>query len=194
VRLVCGLVISLVACGDKSGGPEHPGTNTSAREAGLTAFATMRTVFQHPRCQNCHPAGDVPLVGDDSHPHAQNVQRGPQGRGMIGLECSTCHGTTNAPETYGEHVPPGASTGWRMPPPEMRMVFVGVEPAALCEALKDPSRNGGRDMLALRTHLEDPLVAWGWNPGRGRAPIPIARDQFLSAFETWSSAGAPCPN
>lgn len=188
------LALVLAACsgGDKTK-PTNPTSGNAGREAGLAAFEKMRGVFQHARCQNCHPAGDQPLIGDDSHVHPQNVQRGPDGRGNIGLECTTCHNTQNAPDTYGLHVPPGASTGWRMPPPQTRMVFVGVAPGALCEALKDPSKNGGRDLAALRTHLDDPLVAWGWNPGRGRNPIPVSRADFLSAFETWSSAGAPCP-
>jgi hypothetical protein len=29
-----------------------------------------------PRCMNCHPAGDVPLQGDDSHIHTMLPQRG----------------------------------------------------------------------------------------------------------------------
>ena len=48
------------------------------------------------------------------------------------------------------------TTGWRMPKPEQRLVFVGVAPGALCEQIKDPARNGGKDMAALRAHLDDP--------------------------------------
>jgi hypothetical protein len=48
-------------------------------------------------------------------------------------------------------------------------------------------------MAALRAHLDDPLVAWGWSPGFGRAPIPISRQAFLDAWTAWASAGAPCP-
>ena len=64
---------------------------------------------------------------------------------------------------------------------------------ALCEQVKDPARNGGRDMAALRTHLDDPLVTWGWTPGYGRAAIPTPRATFLAAWETWTAADAPCP-
>lgn len=182
----------VAACGDKTAGPSGP-RPVGGNEAGLVAFEKVRSVVQHARCQNCHPSGDVPLQGDDGHPHNQNVQRGPEGRGMAGMECTTCHNTANAPDTYGMHIPPGVATGWRMPPPQTKMVFVGVEPHALCEALKDPARNGGRDLVALRTHLDDPLVAWAWTPGKGRAAIPMSRADFLAAFEAWSSAGAPCP-
>jgi hypothetical protein len=80
-----------------------------------------------------------------------------------------------------------------MPPPENRMVFVGMTPHALCEQIKDPSKNGGRDLPKLRAHLEDPLVLWGWTPGEGRTAIPTPRSEFMAAFDTWAAAGAPCP-
>ncbi|HSD90384.1 MAG TPA: hypothetical protein VLB44_22805 [Kofleriaceae bacterium] len=187
------LATALAACGDKTTAPGRPRSEGASRETGLAAFEQVRSVFQHARCQNCHPAGDIPLQGDDGRPHAQNVQRGPEGRGNVGLECTTCHQAANAPDSYGAHMPPGASTGWRMPPPQTRMVFVGMSAAALCEQIKDTSRNGGRDLAALRTHLDDPLVAWAWNPGVGRTPLPLSRQEFLTAFETWTAAGAPCP-
>lgn len=187
------LITALVACsGDKTGTVEKP-KQGGDRESGLVAFEKVRSVLQSPRCQNCHPAGDVPLQGDEGRLHNQNVQRGPEGKGNVGMECTTCHNNANPPDSYGTHVPPGASTGWRMPPPNEKMVFVGVAPGALCEGLKDPAHNGKRDLAGLRTHLDDPLVAWGWNPGKGRAPIPLSRNDFLAAFETWSAAGAPCP-
>ena len=185
---------SLEACGHSAPVTSSgTGTGSPTKEQGLVAFETMRSVLQHPRCQNCHPRGDAPLQGDDGHPHAQNVQRGPDGKGQVGERCTTCHGPMNPPESYGGHTPPGVATGWRMPKPEERLVFVGMAPGALCEQLKDPSRNGGKDMAALRVHLDDPLVTWGWTPGLGRAPIPVARQVFLDAFTTWAGAGAPCP-
>ncbi len=192
------LVLVLAACGGKgssTSGAEATGPRpaTTDREAGLAAFETVRAVVQNPRCQNCHPAGDAPLQGDDGHVHAQNVLRGPTGRGMPGEECTTCHRDTNPPDSYGAHTPPGITTGWRMPTPEAKLVFVGVAPRALCEQLKDPTRNGGKDAAALRKHLDDPLVTYGWSPGFGRAPVPIARDKFLAAWDSWFAAGAPCP-
>ncbi len=185
------LIAVLAACGHSAPAPAPP--TPSAPQDPLVAFETVRTVLQHPRCQNCHPDGDVPLQGDDGHPHTQNVQRGPDGHGRAGEECTTCHGPANPPDSYGAHLPPGVASGWRMPRPEEKLVFVGVSPHDLCERIKDPARNGGKDMAALRTHLDDPLVTWGWTPGFGRAPIPIPRDQFLAAWTTWAAAGAPCP-
>ena len=80
-----------------------------------------------------------------------------------------------------------------MPADDTKLVFVGAAPPALCAQIKDPARNGGKDMAALRAHLDTPLVRWGWAPGFGRAPVPIPRDRFLAAWEAWASAGAPCP-
>ncbi len=52
--------------------------------AARAAFLAAAPVFTHPRCQNCHPAGDAPLQGDDSHPHAQNVKRARMERASMG--------------------------------------------------------------------------------------------------------------
>jgi hypothetical protein len=182
----------VAACGGRSGEPARP-TAGAADVDGVAAFETVRAVLQHPRCQNCHPDGDAPLQGDDGHVHAQNVKRGPAGRGMVGEECTTCHGPANPPSNYGVHVPPGTGEGWRMPPPEMRLVFVGVAPHQLCEQIKSPATNGNKDLAALRAHLDTPLVQWGWNPGFGRAPVATSREKFLQAWDTWARAGTPCP-
>jgi hypothetical protein len=133
------------------------------------------------------------LQGDVSRVHDQFVQRGPDGTGAVGLACATCHGTANPPASYGAHMPPGVSTGWRLPPPEQRMVFAGLSSAALCEQLKDPKRNGGKNMDGLVHHVSaDPLVLWGWSPGFGRAPVPIPHAEFVRAFKAWAGAGGPC--
>ncbi len=191
------LIFLLAGCGpatpvSNATTPQPPVATSEA--AGLAAFETMRGVFQHPRCQNCHPAGDAPLQGDNGELHTQNVLRGPDGSGVAGLACTSCHGAANPPASYGLHMPPGTTKPWRMPAPQMPMVFVGLSPAALCQQLKDPARNGSRDLAALRTHLDDPLVTWGWDPGGGRTAIPTPRADFIHAFEVWASAGAPCPH
>ena len=188
------VVVLLAACGGQSSSPPpSDARKTPDRAAGVAAFATVRAVLQHPRCQNCHPAGDAPLQGDEGRVHAMNVQRGPTGHGMAGAECTTCHGPANPPSNYGLHVPPGVIEGWHMPKPEEKLVFVGLEPRALCEQVKDPARNGHKDMAALRKHLDTPLVTWGWDPGFGRAPVSTPYATFISAWETWAAAGAPCP-
>jgi hypothetical protein len=105
------------------------GAQTSAKPdaaASRTAFQQVYRVLTSPRCQNCHPAGDAPLQGDDSHVHLQNVKRGNDGHGVTAMRCDTCHQTVNL---AGEHLPPG-NPKWALPPPEHKMVFVGRTPSA----------------------------------------------------------------
>jgi hypothetical protein len=161
--------------------------------AGLAAFETVRQVFQHPRCQNCHIPGDAPLQFDEGRTHGQLVKRGLDGRGAAGLPCATCHATRNPPASYGAHMPPGAPD-WHLPPPETKMVFIDRTPAQLCRTIKDTKETRGKDLPAMLDHVtHDELVAWGWEPGVGRAPVPIPRAQVAAAFHTWMDAGAPCP-
>ena len=170
-----------------------PASSAAAASGPLAAFETVRAVLQSPRCVNCHPTGDQPTQGDDRHRHLQFVQRGPEGRGAVGLACATCHGKANPPESYGAHMPPGVSTEWRLPPPQHRMVFAGLTSQALCRQLKDPKQNGGLNMTGLLHHVSsDPLVLWGWSPGYGRKPVPVPHEQFVRAFKQWADAGAPC--
>jgi hypothetical protein len=164
------------------------------RAEALAAFATVQEVFQHPRCQNCHNPGDAPLQYDAGLPHAMGVLRGPEGKGAPGLPCVSCHGTANLPESYGPSTPPGAPH-WQLPPPERKMVFIGLSAGALCAAIQDPGRNGGRDFHALIRHVsEDKLVLWGWNPGGGRKPVSVPHAEFVARFAQWAAAGGPCPS
>jgi hypothetical protein len=160
---------------------------------GVVAFATVQRVLQHPRCQNCHIPGDSPLQFDDGQEHTQGVLRGPDGKGAPGLPCAACHGEQNAPDRSGPHAPPGAP-GWALPPPETKMVTIGLSGAELCSMLKDPTSNGKRDFDALLHHIsEDKLVLWGWNPGGARAPVNVPHKEFVQQFKLWASLGGPCP-
>jgi len=180
--LVVLLGITLVGCG-----------HSHSEEEALAAFATVQQVLQHPRCQNCHVPGDAPLQFDAGLPHGQMVVRGPAGMGPAGLPCSTCHGAANSPESYGPHAPPGAP-GWHLPPPDRKMVFIDLSPAALCETVKNPATNGGKDFEALIHHVsEDELVLWGWEPGGERAPVSVPHAEFVAKFKLWAEAGGPCP-
>jgi hypothetical protein len=166
-------------------------SDNSARA--LQAFEVVRSVLQHPRCANCHIPENAPRQFDASLPHAMNVQRGPSGHGAAAMECNTCHGQENLPASYGLHVPPGAPT-WHLPPPETKMVFIDVSPAQLCSTIKNKAETRGKDLQAMLVHnRDDKLVGWGWNPGLGRNPVPVPRDQFVAAFKTWMDLGAPCP-
>jgi hypothetical protein len=184
--LSCTLPLLACACGQRVA-PEQ-------EQAGKAAFATVQTVFQHPRCANCHIPGDGPLVSDQGVPHPMSVARGPQGHGAVGLPCSSCHGEKNSPASYGPHAPPGAPH-WGLPPPDRKMAWIGLSPKATCEMIKDRKSNGDRDLAALLKHVsDDKLVLWGWEPGGDRAPVPVPHDQLVAAFKTWVDAGGPCPD
>jgi len=170
----------------KTAAEPGPKDESGARAAFLAAYP----VFMHPRCMNCHPAGDVPLQGDDSHPHAQNVKRGSDGRGLYALKCANCHQDANLP---GENMPPG-NPNWHLPPPTMRMVFQGKSPGELARQLKDPGLNGGRSMQQIVQHLsEDKLVMAAWNPGDGRTLPPMSHDEFARKVREWAGKGGAAP-
>lgn len=171
----------------------NSGPSPQQRAAAIDAFATVQKVFQHPRCQNCHIPGDAPLQFNEGLPHQMGVVRGPTGHGAPGLPCSTCHGDANAPDSYGPNAPPGAPH-WALPPPEHRMVTIGLSAAALCRMIQDKNENGGRDFAALLKHVsEDKLVLWGWKPGGNRAPVSVPHAEFVAQFKLWADAGGPCP-
>lgn len=157
-------------------------------------FEPIRSVLQHPRCQNCHIPGDQPLQYDDGRPHAMLVMRGLGGKGMPAMECSSCHQEKNSPSAMGMHAPPGAPH-WQLPPPQNKMVFINLSPKELCMVLRDPRSNGARDGQKLIHHFaEDKLVAWGWSPGGNRSVPPLTKEQTVTAVQKWVDAGMPCPN
>jgi len=168
------------------------------------AFAEAYKVFTSPRCLNCHPAGDSPLKGEDSQPHAGlRLRRGPDGQGVFKLKCTNCHQAQNQ---QGAHTPPGApniskdgsldpsNPRWHLPPAKTPMIFQGRSAAQLCRQLKDPNQNGGMTAEQLIQHVSnDPLVLWGWDPGQGRTKPPLSHDEFVLKVKEWIEKGGACP-
>ena len=157
--------------------------------ASQKAFLQVYKVLMSPRCMNCHPAGDVPLHGDDNHLHPQGVKRGIDGKGLYALKCSNCHQTENTP---GLNMPPGAED-WHLPPADMRLVFQGRSAHDLAMQMKDPKRNGGKSFHDLKEHLKTDLVKWGWKPGAGRSTPSISYAEFVKQFSLWLDKGAVAP-
>jgi len=158
--------------------------------AAQAAFNRAWTVFNSPRCRNCHPSGDAPLQGEDSHVHIQDVQRGADGRGVYGMRCNTCHQVANLP---GANMPPG-NPKWSLPPAHLKMVIQGETAGEFCRQLKDPAKNGQRTLAQIIEHVSsDDLVGWGWNPGDGRTLPPLDRPEFVAAMKAWVDNGAACP-
>jgi cytochrome c5 len=168
-----------------------PARSTGSPAESSAAWNTIYAVLQHPRCSNCHPAGDAPLQGDAGLPHGQNVQRGTDGTGRYAMRCSGCHQNSNPPLP---NLPPGAPH-WQLPRPEMPLQFVGRGSRELCDQLRDPARNGGKTPEQLITHMaSDPLVLWGWNPGPGRTPVSTSHEALVRAMRTWVDGGCSCPD
>lgn len=159
-------------------------------EVAAAAFEAIVPVLRHPRCMNCHSAGNVPRQGDDGHPHTMQIRRGPGGDGLNAVKCSTCHQEHN---TVGLHAPPGAPE-WRLPSPEMPMIWEGRTDRQLCELFKDPNQNGHRTVRQIVEHMSTPLVLWGWHPGEGRSPVPMPQSEFLARVRDWARNGAACPS
>lgn len=159
--------------------------------ASVKAFQGVYQVLMSPRCLNCHPAGDRPLQGEDSHVHAMNVRRGADGKGISALRCANCHQDKNLP---GLHMPPG-NPQWGLPPARMKMVFQGRTPRQLARQLLDLRQNGGKTRQQLLAHVaSDSLVLGGWHPGDGRALPPLSHAAFARLFTQWLATGAYAPS
>lgn len=157
--------------------------------ASADAFMKVYKVLMSPRCMNCHPSGDRPLQGNDSHIHTMNVQRGKDGKGLYALKCSNCHQPENA---EANHAPPG-NPKWQLPPANMKMIFQGRSAHDLALQIMDYNRNGHKNKAMLLEHARDTLVKAGWHMGEGRPAPPLAYQEFVKAWDTWINNGGYAP-
>ena len=160
-------------------------SDTQARSIAL--FEEAGKVLQHPRCMNCHPAGERPRQTDQRRLHQPLVVRGKDGHGAPGMACATCHGGAN----FDPSRVPG-NPHWALAPASM--AWEGKTLGEICVQLKDPLRNGGRDIAAILKHVtSDSLVLWAWEPGPGRTPAPGSNAEFAKLLAAWADTGAHCP-
>ncbi len=157
--------------------------------ASVQAFMQVYKVLMSPRCMNCHPAGDRPLQGNDSHIHIMNVQRGKDGKGLYALKCSNCHQPTNV---AGLHTPPG-NPKWQLPPSDMKMVFQGKSAHDLALQIMNYDMNGHKGKEELLAHARDTLVKAGWQMGEGRPAPPLSYSEFVTVWDTWINKGGYAP-
>lgn len=172
-------------------------TENDPEASALAAWDQVYSVLISPRCINCHTATNYPQQADDRHRHFANVVRGPEGKGVPGLNCISCHQEENADSTG---VPGGPN--WHLAPLSMQWQDLNDQPlssADVCRAVTDRSKNENLDGAALlKHHTEAELVIWAWNPGRRpdgtmRTLPPISHQEFVAATRTWVEAGTPCP-
>jgi len=152
------------------------------------AFLEAYKVFMHPRCMNCHPSGDVPLQGDDSHLHAQGVKRGKDGKGLYALKCKNCHQDA---DLVGDNLPPG-NPNWHLPPANRKMVFEGKSPRQLAMGFKDAKFTGFTTMDKFLHHVEhDDLVKHSFTYGE---KPPLSHEEFAAKVREWVEKGAALPD
>jgi hypothetical protein len=168
-------------------------TDTPARSRAL--FTEAAKVIMHPRCVNCHPASNRPTQGNDMHAHAPSAARGIDGAGVPGNTCGACHTERNVDILQGQQTSFRSIPGhprWHLAPIEM--AWEGKSTGEICRQIKDPQRNGGRSLELLHEHLaQDDLVAWGWDPGSGRDPVPGTQALLGELIRAWIDSGAECP-
>ncbi len=156
------------------------------------AFDLMMDVLTHKRCVNCHPSGDAPRQGEDSHLHNFGIVRGEDNHGLVGYTCNTCHQDENN-DFSGV---PGAPH-WAVAPIEM--AWEGKSRVEIARQMMDPKRNGGRTAEEIMEHLtEHELVLWAWDPGidaagNSREKPPVPKDEYIAAVKEWIENGAIIP-
>lgn len=184
------LMIGLIASTARPADPDPPAV---IPETAATAFDQMMSVVTHQRCMNCHPAGDRPHQGEDSHVHRFGIERGEDGHGMPTLQCGTCHQESN---NLSSGVP--GAPHWHLAPRSMG--WEGLNKYEIAAAMLDRSKNGGRSVADIEHHLtEDPLVLWVFEPGIdhegvAREKPPISKEAYIEAVKTWVAAGAEIPS
>jgi hypothetical protein len=165
-------------------------SDKSDSAASAKAFLQVYKVLMSPRCMNCHPAGDIPLQGDDSHLHTMSPKRGKDGHGLYAMKCANCHQPANTP---GAHTPPG-NPKWGLPPLDMKMVFQGKTARQLALQIRDYNQNGHKNRQQLLEHARDTLIKAGWNMGEGRPAPPLTYTAFLKVWDEWINKGLYAPS
>lgn len=156
------------------------------------AFDVMMSVLTHKRCMNCHPSGNRPKQGEDSHIHYFDVQRGEDGHGTAAVKCSTCHQDENN-DNSGV---PGAPH-WHLAP--LSMAWEGLSRVEIAKVILDKEKNGGKTLEETVKHMtEDDLVLWAFKPGINHEGIPrelppVSEAEFIAAVKEWADNGAVIP-
>ena len=169
--------------------PESFASIGDTAQRSVALFTELGKVLTHPRCVNCHPAGDRPRQGEMGRP-APAAGRARRGRSWPRRPCAARSATrrpTSSPAACR------AIPEWHLAPREM--AWEGKTLGEICVQIKDPERNGGRSLEDLIHHIgNDTLVGWAWAPGYGRQPAPGTQKEAGALVEAWVKTGAVCPN
>lgn len=171
---------------------ETPRIPIHVDETDDSPFDKMMKVLTHKRCVNCHPSGDRPRQGEDSHYHNFGVERGPDNHGVAALRCEGCHQHENN-DFSGV---PGAPE-WSLAPLSMR--WEGLSRVEIARSMLDRKNNGNKSLSEIVKHLtEHELVLWAWEPGidadgNPRELPPVSKEDYIQAVKDWAAQGAEIP-
>jgi hypothetical protein len=119
----------------------------------------------------------------------------PMGDGVPGATCQGCHLSRTVDLFPGAVASYNSILGhprWELAP--LEMAWQGKSIGEICRQLKDETRNGGRDLAIVHEHVgKDDLVAYGWQPGKGRIPAPGTQQLAGELVQMWIDTGAECP-
>ncbi|WP_224816434.1 hypothetical protein [Hasllibacter sp. MH4015] len=177
---------------------DPPAEGSITQAEGLAAWGRIFEVTSHPRCSNCHVGPDNrPMWSGPSYgrtrPHGMNINAGESRIGAEYVQCQTCHAYSEGGGNNAPQMAPQVAMTWQLPPVEAE--WFGRSTEEICAQLRDPARNGDRDMIALASHLEHDLILhWAWSPGGGREPAPYSLQEHVNDVLAWGVAGYPCPH
>ncbi len=194
------IVFTVARAADEKVEISPPAAGSVSKAQGLNAWSRIFQVASHPRCANCHTGpSDRPMWSGPSYGktrmHGMNIQAGNSRIGAETILCSTCHTTKsddwdNANTT--KHAAPRVAMSWALAPANAH--WFGRTTQQICEQLRDPETNGGRDTLEIAEHLNHDLILhWAWSPGGNREPAPYSLQEHVSDILAWGVAGTPCP-
>ncbi len=194
------VVFTVAMAADEKVEISPPAAGSVSKAQGLNAWSRIFQVASHPRCANCHTGpSDRPMWSGPSYGktrmHGMNIQAGNSRIGAETILCSTCHTTKsddwdNANTT--KHAAPRVAMSWALAPANAH--WFGRTTQQICEQLRDPETNGGRDTLEIAEHLNHDLILhWAWSPGGNREPAPYSLQEHVSDILAWGVAGTPCP-
>lgn len=174
-----------------------PAEGSVTLNEGMEAWLRIYEVASHPRCSNCHVgASNKPMWSGPSYgparQHGMNVNAGDSRIGAEYVQCSACHAYRDSVNDM-PHAAPQVAMNWQLPPVEA--AWFGKSSDEICNQLRDPDRNGGRDFEEIANHLDHDLILhWAWSPGGGREPAPYSLQEHVDDVLAWGVAGYPCEN
>jgi len=190
--LIAAATVGFTSLSEENTADKAPYSTTEHVDAEDTPFDLMMKVLTHKRCVNCHPSGDRPRQGEDSHHHNFGVQRGPDNHGVAALRCEGCHQHENN-DFSGV---PGAPE-WSLAPIEMQ--WEGLSRVEIAKSMLNRENNGNRSLAEIVKHLtEHELVLWAWEPGvdaegNPRELPPVSKEDYIKAVKDWAAQGAVIP-